>query len=89
MTVSDSTIDYDSGSSGGNIDNSGGTLTVNDSTIDDNDGGGIENLGGTLIVNDSIIDDNDGGGIANASGTLTDHRLHQVAYNLRRRFISR
>lgn len=58
------------GSGGGGILNQG-TLTLNNSAIDDNtattSGGGILNLG-TLTLNNSVIDNNiagDGGGIAN------------------------
>ncbi len=61
--------------SGGGIFNSGGTLTVSDSTIASNTaatGGGIFN-NGTLTVGDSTIADNSatsglGGGIANENG---------------------
>lgn len=64
---------------GGGISNEGGTVTINNSTINDNsaefDGGGIYNDGGTLTVNRSIINDNsagfEGGGIDNESGILT------------------
>ena len=61
---------------GAGISNSG-TLTVNDSTIENTfwGGGGIENLGGTLTVTDSTITGNSsdvsGSGIENASGTVT------------------
>jgi hypothetical protein len=65
---------------GGGILNDGGTVTVNDSTIYDNqtflatNGGGICNLNGTFNLNDSNVLGNtafgNGGGIYNSGGVL-------------------
>jgi CSLREA domain-containing protein len=67
-------------SGGGAIDvNSGGTMTLTNSTVSGNSalvGGGIRNNGGTLTVGGSTVSGNTattgvGGGITNPSGTLT------------------
>ena len=74
------TVMAGSASTGGGIVNSGGTLTITDSTIKGNSanrGGGILNESGTLIIANSTISDNSasfgsgGGGLVNESGTLT------------------
>jgi hypothetical protein len=83
VTLSDLTIeDGYAPQCGGGILNSGGTVTVNDSTIKDNqtlpglsqNGGGICNLNGTFNLNDSNVLGNiayeNGGGIYNSGGVL-------------------
>jgi len=83
VTFSDLTIQHGkSPQCGGGILNDGGTVTVNDSTIYDNqtlpglsqNGGGICNLGGTFNLNDSNVLGNlayeNGGGIYNSGGVL-------------------
>ena len=76
-TVSDSQSTFPRGSGGG-IYNNGGTLTLTNSTVNNNvavkeDGGGIYNNGGTTTLIGSNISDNraglSGGGIYNNSGT--------------------
>ncbi len=77
LTVTNSTIDYNSASQfGGGIGN-GGTLTVTNSTIADNSAfyaGGIGN-GGTMTVTNSTIDNNtvfgNGGGGIGTWSTMT------------------
>jgi hypothetical protein len=78
VTVSDSTIAFDSAYLGGGINNLG-TMTVSDSTISNDsaglDGGGIDNnYLNTLTVSDSTIDNDSagdaGGGIDSSDGTL-------------------
>lgn len=73
------TITHGNGSSGsgGGINNFGGTLTLDHSTVRNNvantAGGGINNQG-TLTLNDSTVRNNtagQGGGIENANATLT------------------
>jgi hypothetical protein len=79
LEVDDSFIAFNRGSAGGGIDNSGGQLTVVNSTVKSNvaptyggggiQNGGIPNLPGTVEVLDSLVADNssggDGGGILN------------------------
>ena len=92
VTISDGEIlrsDPNPGAGGGGILNEGGTLTIRNSTVRDNNspfgpGGGIFNDGGTLTVHDSIFSGNKvsdtshtfgGGGISSigVEGTLTVH----------------
>jgi len=78
LAVTSSTISGNStGSAGGGIDNSFGTLTITGSTISGNSanyGGGISN-GGTATVTSSTISGNtagsNGGGISGLGGSLT------------------
>ncbi len=83
VTFSDLTIeDGYAPQCGGGILNSGGTVTVNDSAISDNqtfpglsqNGGGICNLNGTFNLNDSNVLGNlayeNGGGIYNSGGIV-------------------
>jgi len=83
VTLSDLTMeDGFSPQCGGGILNDGGTVTVNDTTIYDNqtlpglsqNGGGICNLNGTFNLNDSNVLGNvayeNGGGIYNSGGVL-------------------
>src|SRR5438067_9014727 len=77
-TIKDNSSGYYGGESGGGIENSGGMLTVTNSTISGNQtygfGGGIFNMGGAVTINCSTITNNsaidldsgqgsDGGGI--------------------------
>ena len=76
MNIVSSTI---SGNTGGGFYQSGGTLTITNSTISDNpsevNGGGISNTGdGTATITNSTVSGNSaafGGGIYNESGTVT------------------
>ncbi len=81
LTITGSMVsDNSAGDFGGGIDNSGGTLTIADCTISDNDdsgrggGGGIYNeLTSLLTITDSTVSNNsasEGGGISTV-GTLT------------------
>ena len=79
MTVTDSTISDNTASSngGGGIYNSGGTMTVADSTISGNSssgGGGIYNNGTTTFAGSIVADQTSGG---NCSGSVID-----AGYNL-------
>ena len=71
LTITNATINGNSASSGGGINNpSGGTLTVINSTINGNSasqGGGIDN-GGTATVVNTTISSNTGGGVLNQMG---------------------
>ena len=90
VTISDGEIPISGpnpGAGGGGILNEGGTLTIRNSTVRDNNspfgpGGGIFNDGGTLTVHDSIFSGNivsdsshtlGGGGISSIGGTLAVH----------------
>jgi CSLREA domain-containing protein len=82
---------------GGGIINSGGTVTLERSTIDNNSavgggfrgGGGIENIGGTLTITNSTISGNSltggvssrGGGIRNAGGATLNLTNVTIANN--------
>ncbi len=79
-SITDSTISGNSAThGGGGISNFQGTLTLNNSTVSDNDaerGGGIYNLFATMSITDSIVSNNsaegEGGGINNyMAGTMT------------------
>jgi hypothetical protein len=76
QTTATSNASCQSDRDGGGLYNEFGTLTLTDSTVDNNlgvEGGGIENDSGTLSVNSSTVDHNTaaaGGGIAN-TGTAT------------------
>lgn len=56
------------------ISNTGGTLTVFQSTMSENMGGGVSTSGGTLTVSQSTVSANPGGGISASGGTLTVSR---------------
>ena len=82
---------------GGGIINSGGTVTLEKSTVDNNTatgggfrgGGGIENIGGTLTITNSTISGNRltggvssrGGGIRNAGGATLNLTNVTIANN--------
>ena len=77
LTVIDSAFAENSASgAGGAIFNSGGTVTVTNSTLSGNNaevGGGIHNFAGMLAVTSSTLEENNAnqaGGIANSLGTL-------------------
>jgi uncharacterized repeat protein (TIGR03803 family) len=83
LTISNTTITGNSASSGGGIDNAGGTLTIESSTIENNSalegGGGIFITGGNVSISSCSILDNvaadtsSGGGIFNeATLTISD-----------------
>jgi hypothetical protein len=99
LNVTASTITRNAGGDrgGGGIENSGGTVTLLRSTIDNNDavgggftgGGGIENIGGILTITNSTISGNQltggvasrGGGINNALGGTTNLLNVTIANN--------
>ena len=71
--------------SGGGISNSGGTVTVSNSTLSGNaasNGGGINNSGGTVTVSNSTLSSNNaaiqGGGIYNNGGSCDGEQQHAV-----------
>ncbi len=55
---------------GGIYNDDGGILTLNDSTVSENNGGGILNVG-TLTLNNSTVTENNGGGIRHWRGDMT------------------
>jgi CSLREA domain-containing protein len=77
VTLNNLTIQNGSGSPyGGGVFNTGGILTVIDSTFTDNNagyGGGIANLGSLTIANSTFYNNDAtyGGGVYNEGGTLT------------------
>jgi predicted outer membrane repeat protein len=84
LTLTNSVVKNNSTNGSTGIDNFGGTVTLNSSTVTENgarhfSGGGIGNeLGGTVTLNNSTVTDNHaprgGGGIANEEGgTVTLH----------------
>lgn len=66
-----------SGHRGSGVVNRGGTATLRDSVISENqgsNGGGLDNQGGELTLIDSVVTENEaiyGGGVRNAGGTTT------------------
>jgi hypothetical protein len=85
LTIVNSILSHNETLEGGGIYNNGGTVTINNSSVNQNSagmndpfptgfGGGISNYG-TMTITNSTIDNNetwiDGGGIYNGFGTLT------------------
>ncbi len=63
LTIDDCTISGNSAYEGGGIE-TGGPLTITDSTVSGNSGGGILDYGSNASLTDSVLADNTGGGIA-------------------------
>ncbi len=79
LSISNLTLTQGNGSNGGALSISGGTVSINDCTINNSSatsgGGGIYMSGGSVLVENSIIQGNtapgSGGGISASGGTLT------------------